>query len=80
MDFPCGSCVYYDQQFKNDGKGVPVPKWFGHCAKLSVYQAREQEGQVFPEGVTREGDGRKVNLVIVQPNEVKKHCHEGVKK
>lgn len=80
MNFPCGQCVYFDQQKKNNAKGIPVDKWFGFCAKASVYQEREQEGQVFPEGVTRANDERKVKLVVVQPGETRSSCHEGVRR
>lgn len=80
MNFPCGECVYFDQQKKNNGQGIPVDKWFGFCAKASVYQSQEQEGQVFHEHAVRATPDKKVNLVVVQPNEVRKNCHEGVKR
>ena len=80
MDFPCGECVYFDQQMKNNGLGVPVPKWFGFCAKASVYQAQEQDGQVFPEGVTRADESKGVRLVVVQPTERRHGCAQGVKR
>lgn len=80
MDFPCGQCIYFDQQKKNNGKGIPVDKWFGFCTKTSVYQAQEQEGQVFPDGVTRADENHRVNLVVVQPQEKKPFCHEGVRR
>lgn len=80
MDFPCGQCVYFDQQQKNGSKGVPVPKWYGFCSKTSVYQPREQEGQFFPPEAKRAASPDGVKLVVVQPTETRKQCHDGVKR
>ena len=79
MDFPCGKCVFFDQQHKNV-KGVPQPVWFGHCAKLSVYPAQQLEGQLFPIGVKRAEEGSLGKMVIARPEEVKRGCSDGVRK
>lgn len=80
MEFACKDCVHFDQQFKNDAHGVPVPKWFGHCVAGSTYPATELEGQVFPADARRAGGGAKVKLVVVQPEEIKTACRSGVHK
>lgn len=79
MDFPCRDCIHFDQQHKNVN-GAPVPVWFGHCARRSLYPAQELEGQVFPVGVRRAKHGELAKMVIVEPDEVRASCGEGVHK
>lgn len=75
----CSSCVHFDEQYKFVN-GRRVPLWYGLCAKRTVYPAKEQDGQVFPEGVKRAEEGQLAQPAIVQPGAVIPGCLDAMQK
>ena len=69
-DKPCNTCQYYDPIVRGTKEGR-----HGRCATKSTYPAKEQRGQVFPSGVTREAAGALAKPVIVRGADIVPACN-----
>lgn len=74
-DKSCTSCRNYDP-IRNglDKHGNTKYAVRGWCAPKSVYPFKEQEGQVFPTGVTRVKPGELAKPFIVIGDDVQEGC------
>jgi hypothetical protein len=66
---PCNTCQHYDPIIRGTKEGR-----HGRCAAKSTYPAKEQRGQVFPQGVKRAAPGELAKPVIVLGTGIVKEC------
>ena len=67
----CSTCAHFDRIIFGDDTRKSRHGW---CSIKSIYPHKEQEGQIFPQGVKRAAAGALASPVIVATEEVVQNC------